>query len=107
MNKELEKSILDLLRTAKDNVNYSMDDLYNELIDLHADDNNIVCPFCKQDNFDLIGLKQHYEDGRCEVYRNTPRYDLSSLHDDIEEGLKENDEVKAEEIAALRRDGEI
>ena len=31
----------------------------------------VVCPFCKEDDFDLIGLKMHLGNGWCEKYRNT------------------------------------
>lgn len=31
----------------------------------------VVCPFCKEDDFDLIGLKMHLVNGWCEKYRNT------------------------------------
>ena len=27
------------------------------------------CPFCGEEDFDLIGLKIHLEDGICEVYK--------------------------------------
>jgi hypothetical protein len=29
------------------------------------------CPFCKEKDFDLIGLKHHFEKGHCEVYNET------------------------------------
>lgn len=31
---------------------------------------NISCPFCKEDDFDLIGLKIHLESGWCEKYNS-------------------------------------
>jgi hypothetical protein len=34
------------------------------------DENNIACPFCGEDGFDLIGLKFHL--AFCEKYENTP-----------------------------------
>lgn len=30
----------------------------------------VVCPFCLEDDFDLIGLKYHLQRGWCEVYEN-------------------------------------
>lgn len=32
---------------------------------------DIVCPFCQQKDFDLIGLKHHFEMGYCEAYNST------------------------------------
>ena len=32
----------------------------------------IKCPFCKEDDFDLIGLKLHLKAGNCEVFEETP-----------------------------------
>lgn len=34
-------------------------------------DQNIVCPFCKEGSFDLCGLKFHLSHGHCDVYENT------------------------------------
>ena len=34
------------------------------------DKNSVICPFCKEGNFDLAGLKNHLEHGDCEVYNN-------------------------------------
>lgn len=31
----------------------------------------IQCPFCKETDFDLIGLKHHYESGYCEEFNKT------------------------------------
>ena len=30
-----------------------------------------ICPFCKESEFDLIGLKMHFEKGWCEIYNST------------------------------------
>lgn len=38
--------------------------LNSELNDL------LCCPFCKEPDFDLIGLKSHLEHGDCELYNN-------------------------------------
>jgi hypothetical protein len=32
---------------------------------------NIICPFCGQEDFDLIGLKDHFRKGYCDIYNNT------------------------------------
>ena len=28
----------------------------------------VSCPFCEEEDFDLSGLKYHFEQGYCEVY---------------------------------------
>ena len=33
-------------------------------------DDNITCPFCKETDFDLIGLKSHLLNGDCDVFNN-------------------------------------
>lgn len=43
----------------------------------------ISCPFCKSTNYDMVGLKQHFEKGYCDVYNTV--YDLE------QEALKERD----------------
>ena len=30
-----------------------------------------ICPFCKEEDYDLIGLKCHFERGYCEEYNQT------------------------------------
>ena len=35
-----------------------------------SDEIEIVCPFCKEDNFDLIGLKNHLLN-QCEEFQET------------------------------------
>ena len=30
----------------------------------------LTCPFCKETDFDAIGLKMHFERGWCEEYNN-------------------------------------
>jgi len=32
---------------------------------------DINCPFCGESEFDLIGLKSHFENGDCEKYNST------------------------------------
>lgn len=32
---------------------------------------DIICPFCKEGDFDLVGLKSHLSNGDCEIYNNT------------------------------------
>jgi len=31
----------------------------------------VTCPFCGEDDFDLIGLKYHLISGYCEIYEST------------------------------------
>ncbi len=38
-------------------------------------ENFISCPFCKEDDFDLIGLKTHLLNGRCEVFNVTDTWE--------------------------------
>lgn len=33
-------------------------------------DEVVECPFCHETNFDLIGLKLHFERGWCDVYNH-------------------------------------
>jgi len=33
-------------------------------------DNLISCPFCGENDFDLIGLKLHISHGECDVFEN-------------------------------------
>lgn len=32
---------------------------------------DVACPFCKHQGFDLIGLKNHYQTGGCDTFENT------------------------------------
>ena len=32
----------------------------------------VICPFCKSGDFDLIGLRGHYDLGWCETLNDTP-----------------------------------
>lgn len=32
----------------------------------------IKCPFCGEDDYDLIGLKTHFENGWCDAYNELP-----------------------------------
>lgn len=34
-------------------------------------DAGIICPFCGEDDFDLVGLKHHIQAGQCDAYNNT------------------------------------
>ena len=36
-----------------------------------ADPQDAQCPFCNECGFDLIGLKNHYKMGWCEIYNTT------------------------------------
>lgn len=33
----------------------------------------LSCPFCGEDDFDLVGLKRHLSRGWCEVFENTDK----------------------------------
>ncbi|KKK63353.1 hypothetical protein LCGC14_2995120 [marine sediment metagenome] len=35
----------------------------------------VVCPFCKEGGFDLIGLRGHYDRAWCETLDDTPIMD--------------------------------
>lgn len=37
------------------------------------DKTTTLCPFCDEGDFDLVGLKMHFENGWCEVYERTVR----------------------------------
>ncbi len=37
-------------------------------------DLTVNCPFCQDDDFDLIGLKMHLTFGWCDVYENLELY---------------------------------
>jgi len=43
----------------------------NQEMIVKEENNYVICPFCKEDDFDLIGLKHHYEQGHCDVYNET------------------------------------
>lgn len=34
----------------------------------------ITCPFCKEDDFDAIGLKLHLREGGCDAYNDTENW---------------------------------
>lgn len=34
-------------------------------------DENIICPFCQETDFDAIGLKDHLLSGGCETFNTT------------------------------------
>jgi len=36
-----------------------------------SSNSDVVCPFCGEGGFDLIGLKNHYEKGHCDQYNET------------------------------------
>lgn len=44
-----------------------------EVIPFIEDNDDIICPFCENTEFDKIGLKMHLEDGDCEIYNKTER----------------------------------
>ena len=39
--------------------------------DLLADDSDVVCPFCGECDFDLVGLKMHLLRGWCDKFNET------------------------------------
>jgi len=39
---------------------------------MSAGSNDIECPFCHLKEFDLVGLKEHFEFGWCEIYIKIP-----------------------------------
>lgn len=56
----------------------------------------IKCPFCGEDDFDLIGLKNHFERGHCDVYNET--------ESPIEERERMRLEAEINEHRAMRGD---
>ncbi len=42
-----------------------------EALDEMLTDALVSCPFCNESEFDLIGLKNHYIKGHCDVFNNT------------------------------------
>jgi len=63
----------------------------------------ITCPFCGDEGFDLIGLKDHFEKGHCEEYNETmtpeeeailreEERNFQSLDGSVGTGLEEFDE---------------
>lgn len=49
----------------------------------------VSCPFCDEEDFDLIGLKEHFEKGYCDIYGVVD--DLA--HQQIEEYKIEREKV--------------
>ena len=45
----------------------------SENIDIHTkeDDRYVICPFCKETDFDLVGLKSHLLHGDCDIFNKT------------------------------------
>lgn len=39
-------------------------------IEIEKNSHNITCPFCKENNFDLVGLKNHIQ-YNCEIFDST------------------------------------
>ena len=52
----------------KQTIFYQKDLKKNDPISVSTD---VSCPFCKEEGFDLIGLKSHLEHGDCEIYNET------------------------------------
>ena len=36
------------------------------------DNQDVICPFCGEGDFDLIGIKNHFLRGHCDIYNDTP-----------------------------------
>lgn len=49
-------------------------DAVNKYEKMRMSGSDIVCPFCGETDFDLVGLKHHLEN-YCEGYKNTPSPD--------------------------------
>jgi hypothetical protein len=47
----------------------------DNLQELESDTSDKVCPFCKEGDFDLVGLKSHISNGDCEAYNKLPAID--------------------------------
>ena len=43
----------------------------------------VVCPFCKEKDFDLQGLKSHLEHGDCETYNTLNISNIKRLMDNF------------------------
>lgn len=64
------------------------------------------CPFCGEGDFDLTGLKMHFENGWCEAYTRTPvshfhvaKYAEGKLVDECAEcGLDLRDSIHRREL---------
>lgn len=39
----------------------------------------VICPFCDEKDFDLIGLKMHFLRGWCDKYNETPDHDKGTM----------------------------
>lgn len=64
-----------------------------------ADFTEIICPFCKEADFDLIGLERHLENHWCEVFGTLDRpkkEDIPTLAE-MRELLTPNGEVQGHE----------
>ena len=55
----------------------------------------LVCPFCKEDDFDLIGLKTHLWCNHCEVFNKT-EVDMTTMADLLHLKKEENMKVNVE-----------
>jgi len=57
----------------------------------------IKCPFCKEEDFDLIGLKHHFESGSCVIYEETidlPKIGKWALKQPTEPAKDYDEEIK-------------
>lgn len=44
---------------------------HRKLKDEYIEMEEVICPFCKQEDFDLVGLKSHLLHGDCEIFEKT------------------------------------
>lgn len=51
----------------------------NITLDVAEQNFNGECPFCNEENFDLAGLKNHFEKGYCEIYNAIDISDMISI----------------------------
>ncbi len=65
---------------------------------------DIICPFCQETDFDLVGLKGHYEYGDCDQYSATTVMDrpFTTLFDGYAKGRREGLEEAIEGVQPLR-----
>ena len=64
-------------------------------------DENIICPFCNESDFDLIGLKHHLVTGRCEIFNTT----ISIYQERHLSGQSTRPDKCSDEVHALKRMG--
>jgi hypothetical protein len=71
---ELTNSLNDVLQKRNANINYRrnvMTKILNNQIPTTLDDCDVICPFCGEGDFDLVGLKMHLLRGWCDKLNET------------------------------------